>query len=195
VLDVNEPRGAHINRIANPIRTLALAAALVLSLGALAACGGDDTEANGIDRAFAEQMIPHHQGAVDMAEIALERTERPELRELSEQIIASQKAEIAELEAALDGDLSGVAPDGMGMSMEMMGMGMDNGMLRSAQQFDLAFIDMMIPHHEGAIVMSDVELERGENPEMQELAREITAAQEREIAQMREWRTAWAQEG
>jgi uncharacterized protein (DUF305 family) len=43
--------------------------------------------------------------------------------------------------------------------------------------------------------MSDVELERGENPEMQKLAREITAAQEREIAQMREWRSAWAQEG
>jgi uncharacterized protein (DUF305 family) len=83
----------------------------------------------------------------------------------------------------------------MGMSMEMMGMNMDNGMLRSARQFDLAFIDMMIPHHEGAVVMSDVELERGENPEMQKLAREITAAQEREIAQMREWRTAWAQEG
>jgi uncharacterized protein (DUF305 family) len=195
VLDVNEPRGAHINRFTHPIRTLTLAAALVLSLGALAACGGGATDANGIDRAFAEQMIPHHQGAVEMAEIALERTQRPELRELSEQIIASQKAEIAEFESALDGDLSGVESESMGMSMEMMGMNMDNGMLRSARQFDLAFIDMMIPHHEGAVVMSDVELERGENPEMQELAREITAAQEREIAQMREWRTAWAQEG
>ncbi|MBA2261447.1 MAG: DUF305 domain-containing protein [Solirubrobacterales bacterium] len=184
-----------MNRFTHPIRTLALAATLVLSLGALAACGGDATEANGIDRAFAEQMIPHHQGAVEMAEIALERTERPELRELSEQIIASQKAEIAEFESALDGDLSGVESESMGMSMEMMGMNMDNGMLRSARQFDLAFIDMMIPHHEGAVVMSDVELERGENPEMQTLAREITAAQEREITQMREWRTAWAQEG
>jgi uncharacterized protein (DUF305 family) len=68
-------------------------------------------------------------------------------------------------------------------------------MLRSAQQFDRAFIDMMIPHHEGAVVMSDVERKRGENPEMQAMAREITAAQKREIAQMREWRTAWAQEG
>ena len=83
----------------------------------------------------------------------------------------------------------------MGMSMEAMGMDMDPGMLRSAQPFDLAFIDMMIPHHEGAIVMSDVELRRGENREMRDLAREITAAQEREIAQMREWRTVWAQEG
>jgi len=184
-----------MNRITQPIRTLAMVAALVLALGALAACGGEDTEANGTDRAFAEMMIPHHQGAVEMAEIALERSQRPELRELSEQIIASQKAEIAQFEEALGGDLEGVESESMGMSMEMMGMGMDNGMLRSARQFDLAFIDMMIPHHEGAVVMSDVELERGDNPEMQKLAREITAAQEREIAQMREWRTAWAQEG
>jgi len=182
-----------VNAITHRTRALALAAALVLSLGALAACGGDDTEANGIDRAFAEMMIPHHQGAVEMAEIALERTERPELRKLSEQIIASQKAEIAEFEEALDGDLEGVESESMGMSMGMMGMDMD--MLRSAQQFDRAFIDMMIPHHEGAVVMSDVERKRGENPEMQAMAREITAAQEREIAQMREWRTAWAQEG
>lgn len=182
-----------MNRITH--RTLALVAALALSLGALAACGGEDPEANGIDRAFAEQMIPHHQGAVDMAEIALERAEHPELRELAEQIISSQETEIAELEDALDDELAGVEPQSMGMSMEMMGMGMDPGMLRTMQPFDLAFIEMMIPHHEGAIVMSDVELRRGENSEMRDLAREITAAQEREIAQMREWRTAWAQDG
>ncbi|HEV2753656.1 MAG TPA: DUF305 domain-containing protein [Solirubrobacteraceae bacterium] len=184
-----------MKRIAHRIRTPALIAALALSLAALGACGGDDTQANGIDRAFAEQMIPHHQSAVDMAEIALERAERPELRELAEQIISSQEAEIAELEEALDDELAGVEPQSMGMSMEAMGMDMDPGMLRSAQPFDLAFIDMMIPHHEGAIVMSDVELRRGENREMRDLAREITAAQEREIAQMREWRTVWAQEG
>ncbi|HEV2820494.1 MAG TPA: DUF305 domain-containing protein [Solirubrobacteraceae bacterium] len=184
-----------MNRIVHPIRTLALVAALVLSLGALAACGGDDTQANGIDRYFAEQMIPHHQGAVDMAEMALERAEHPELRELAEQIITTQKAEIAQLQAALDDELAGVEAQSMGMSMEQMGMGMDHGMLRSAQQFDQAFIDMMIPHHEGGVVMSDVELQRGENPEMRGLARQITAAQQREIAQMREWRTAWAQEG
>ena len=184
-----------MNRIAQPIRTVALVAALVLSLGALGACGGEDTRANGIDRAFAEQMIPHHQGAIDMAEIALERAEHPELRELAEQIISSQKAEIAELEGALDRELAGVEAASMGMSMEEMGMGMDAGMLGTAQPFDQAFIEMMIPHHEGAIVMSDVELRRGENPAMRDLAREITAAQEREIAQMREWRTAWKQEG
>lgn len=183
-----------MNAIAHAIR-IAAVAALVLSLGALGACGGEDAQANGVDRAFAEQMIPHHQGAVEMAQMALERAEHPELRELAEQIISSQKAEIAELEEALDEELAGVEPASMGLSMEEMGMAMDHGMLRSAEQFDQAFIDMMIPHHEGAIVMSDVELQRGENPEMKELAREITAAQEREIAQMREWRTDWAPEG
>ncbi len=184
-----------MHRITHPIRALVPAAALVLSLAALVACGGDDTQANGIDRAFAEQMIPHHQGAVDMAEIALERAERPELRALAETIIASQEAEIAQLREALEGELAGVEPESLGMSMEMMGMGMDPGMLRSAEPFDVAFIDMMVPHHVGAIEMSRVELERGENPRMRALARSITADQEREIAQMREWRAAWAQEG
>ena len=183
-----------MQRIAHPVRTLVLAAGLVLSL-VLVACGGQDTKANGIDRAFAEQMIPHHQSAVDMAKVGLERTKRPELRGLAEDIIASQNKEIATMRAAVEGPLGGVEPESMGMSMEEMGMDMDHNMLRGANPFDVAFIDMMIPHHEGAIRMAQVELLRGENPDMQALAREIIAAQEREIAQMRGWRAAWAQEG
>jgi len=182
-----------MQRISHPVRALAIAAGLVLSL-ALVACGGEDTKANGIDRSFAEQMIPHHQGAIDMARVALERAQRPELRGLAEDIIASQDAEIATMRSAVEGPLSGAEPESMGMSMEMMGMGMDHNMLRGANPFDLAFIDMMIPHHEGAVRMAQVELERGENPEMQALARSIMAAQKREIAQMREWRAAWAQQ-
>ncbi len=184
-----------MQRITHPVRSFALAAALVLSIGALVACGGEDTKANGIDRAFAEQMIPHHQSAVDMGKVGLERAQRPELRSLAENIIASQNSEIATMRSAVEGPLAGVEPESMGMSMEMMGMGMDHNMLRGANPFDLAFIDMMIPHHEGAIRMARIELERGENPEMQALARSIMAAQEREIAQMREWRAAWARQG
>jgi len=183
-----------MQRIAHPVRALAIAAGLALSL-ALVACGGQDTKANGTDRAFADQMIPHHQSAVDMANVALERTRRPQLRSLAEDIIASQNKEIATMRAAVEGPLSGEEPESMGMSMEEMGMGMDHNMLRGANPFDPAFIDMMIPHHEGAVRMAQIELERGENPEMRALARSIIASQEREIAQMREWRAAWAPEG
>jgi uncharacterized protein (DUF305 family) len=64
-------------------------------------------------------------------------------------------------------------------------------MLRDAKPFDREFIDMMIPHHEGAVTMAKEELEKGDNPTLRKLAEDIIAAQNREIAQMREWREKW----
>jgi len=82
--------------------------ALALSvLGALAVvgilaagCGGDDSEkasANPIDRAFAADMISHHEGAIEMAEVARERGDHREVRQLAADIIVAQKAEISTL--------------------------------------------------------------------------------------------------
>jgi uncharacterized protein (DUF305 family) len=61
--------------------------------------------------------------------------------------------------------------------------------LESARPFDRAFIDMMIPHHAGAIRMARVETEEGENDELVELAHRIIEAQSREIRAMNEHRT------
>jgi uncharacterized protein (DUF305 family) len=49
------------------------------------------------DKAFLEEMIVHHEGAVDMAELVLEKSERPELRKLAEEIITAQKKEIGDM--------------------------------------------------------------------------------------------------
>ena len=57
--------------------------------------------------------------------------------------------------------------------------------------FDQQFIDMMVPHHEGAVRMAREELATGENPKLRRLAEEIIAAQRREIDQMRLWRKKW----
>ena len=67
----------------------------------------------------------------------------------------------------------------------MMGMDADPAMLADADPFDAEFIDMMVPHHEGAVAMAKAELIRGADPELKALAQDIIDAQQREISEMR----------
>ncbi len=76
-----------------------------------------------------------------------------------------------------------------------MGMMMDPQQLANKEPFDKAFIDAMIPHHQSAIEMAQVALEKSDNPKIKELAENIISAQQREIEQMREWRREWYPQG
>ena len=69
-----------------------------------------------------------------------------------------------------------------------MGMNMDDSMLMTADPFDREFIDMMVPHHQGAIRMARVQLAKGKDPQLRKLATAIIAAQSKEIEQMNSWR-------
>jgi len=53
---------------------------------------------------------------------------------------------------------------------------------------DKDFVNMMLPHHQGAVDMAKVELQYGKDPMLHELATSIIAAQEKEIAMMKAWR-------
>lgn len=172
------------------------------------ACGGTDQSAlvgNEADAAFVADMVPHHEGAVVMAEVAQQRAENPELRALANEIIVAQEKEISEMEAIredlpeADGDTEhSMGKDHMGhmgMNAGGMGMDMDPAELADVRFFDIAFIDMMIPHHEGAIEMADQLLDEGESPQLLAMAKAIIASQTAEIEQMRKWRAQWIKRG
>ena len=86
---------------------------------------------------------------------------------------------------------AGVDLQDLGMTDAEMGMDMDMDMLMSTKAFDRMFIDMMIPHHQGAIRMARMELADGRDPELRKLAGAIIAAQSKEIEEMNAWRKDW----
>jgi uncharacterized protein (DUF305 family) len=149
------------------------------------------------DKAFIDAMVPHHQGAIVMARVALENAEHEEIRDLSRNIVSTQQAEIGELKAIKKEEF-GTSNVPMEMSSEQMrgmGMMMDPQSLAEENPFDRAFIDAMIPHHRSAIEMAKVANQESENPRIKELAGNIVSTQKAEIEQMRRWQEQWYQEG
>jgi uncharacterized protein (DUF305 family) len=149
------------------------------------------------DRAFIDAMVPHHQGAIAMAEVALKNAEHEEIKELSRNIVSTQQSEIEELKSIKQEEFgtSNVPMEMSPKQMRGMGMMMDPKRLSKREPFDEAFIDTMIPHHQSAIEMAKVANEKSEIPEIEELAQNIVSAQKREIQQMRRWREQWYPEG
>ena len=176
------------------IGTAALAALLATGLGA---CGSGEHHAAAkrggttSDRGFVNDMTPHHEAAVEMAAVARRRAEHPEVRRLAASIASSQRDEIDQMARMKRRLTAGGTGASLGLSQHAMGMDMHMGGLERAKPFDRAFIDAMVPHHQGAIAMARVELRRGTDGPARALARRIIAAQTKEIAQMRRWRKRW----
>lgn len=147
------------------------------------------------DLQFIDTMIHHHQGAVDMAKIIDGKTQNAELIKFGKQIVADQEKEIAQMKEWREKWFKG-APRAMNMEMPGMAdsMKMDMSKLSNSKDkaFDLAFIEMMIPHHDGAVEMAKEALTKSEKPEIKTLANQIIKAQEAEIKMMNEWKTKWS---
>jgi uncharacterized protein (DUF305 family) len=164
---------------------------------------GSGSFSDALDRHFIEQMIPHHEDAIVMADLALLKTKRPEIRQLAEDIKRDQTREIGEMRAwyqkwfgkdvsgAPSGEMMGHGMMGRGTMMGMMGDETDLAALESAKDFDRAFIEQMIPHHQMAVMMAGMLIGGTDRSEMVSLGESITASQSAEIDQMRGWYHAW----
>ncbi|WP_405060833.1 DUF305 domain-containing protein [Kribbella sp. NBC_01505] len=164
--------------------------ALIL-LGVLTACSNDQAapaaDFNDADVTFATQMIPHHQQAVQMASMAGYSATSAEVKKLATAIKAAQDPEIKTLSTWLVtwGKPVPTPVHGEHGAHEMPGMMTEDDMsnLGNAKgaQFDRQWTQLMIEHHQGALVMAKTEQSTGKNPEAVALAGKIQSDQSREI--------------
>ena len=200
----------------NPAR-----AALQPQAAPLAPCGaaGGALGRQGADGRFIVMMIPHHDGAIAMADLALTRAQHPEIRALAARIKASQSAENAQMRrwyrqwfgtdvpdwtvSGINGGINGGYGVGSGMGGGM-GMGYGRGMwmgmpgmatsleaLKRATNFDRAFIEQMIPHHRMGVMMASHAQWNTQHPELRQLQAAMVRVQSQEIAQMAQWYRQW----
>ncbi|MGN9807028.1 DUF305 domain-containing protein [Micromonospora sp. L32] len=195
-------------------RRAALAGVALSTALTLAACGGDDHQAGSghdmpgtganagpsasasatfddADVMFAQMMIPHHQQAVQMSELADSRAGDPEVERLAAQIKAAQAPEIATMTGWLTAwgrPVPSGSPSGghdHGMPGMMSDADMANLAAASGREFDRQFLAMMIAHHQGAITMAEQEIGNGVNADAKAMAQQIITAQQGEIDTMR----------
>ncbi len=193
------------------MRIIALMAALfTIGISAALADASVDGRSGRAEVRFLEGMIDHHQMALDMANDCLDKAEAESVRALCTQIIAAQSAEIELMRgwllawynvayapmsmmemmpaAPAAGGHSGHAGHG-GMAMPQtdppMMMGMFAGLNRlEGRDYDIAWLEAMIDHHDDALHMSERLLGRAQHDELIALANTIISAQSAEIALM-----------
>ena len=169
-----------------------------------------------VDQHFIEMMIPHHQDAIAMADLASSRAKRPEVKKIAEAIKKEQTREIQEMHTWYkqwygkevpaysmtdmgmmgnhhnQGQGTGMMGQGrMGQGQGMMSMATDLDALKKAPDFDKEFVRQMIPHHQMAVRMAQMASGRAARPEIRTLAQSIIKSQNAEIAQMQGWQQSW----
>ena len=133
-------------------------------------------------------MIDHHMMAVMTAEPCIDKAVHEELRSMCEQIVAIQTREIETMQAWLE--------SWYGVTYEPT---MKPGMMQEVERlaaldgadFEIAFMEMMIKHHEGAIREAQHCVDRAYHPELIALCEDIIAAQQAEIQQLQTWLCEW----
>lgn len=138
---------------------------------------------------FVNAMVPHHEGAIEMAKVAKKRSERKEILALADAILETQQSEIDQMKK-LQEELPKSASSMMDGN-QMSAMQAETAQLETVEEFDQAFIAAMIPHHQSAVEMAEKVITSGSNADVRQLAQNIITAQNDEIAQMEKWSMDW----
>ncbi|MFE2568503.1 DUF305 domain-containing protein [Streptomyces mirabilis] len=203
--------GKHLHH--NPVRRVAAVGVVAAGALMLSACGSDSDGASGMsgmdhggskssatatakagdvdeaDVTFAQMMIPHHEQAVAMAELADGRASDAEIKDLAAKIEKAQDPEIKTMTGWLKSWGKPTATgDTPGMDMGSDGMMSDKDMkeLKAMQgkEFDKMFAQMMIDHHDGAIAMAKTEQKSGQNADAKKMADAIVRGQSAEVKRL-----------
>jgi uncharacterized protein (DUF305 family) len=150
------------------------------------------------DLQFIDTMTQHHEEAIRMAETALKNSQNEDLKKFAQQIIDAQTAEVQQMSDWREKWYTGKATaknmnmPGMKESMSAMATDANKFSVTSGKEFDLMFINAMIPHHEGAVKMAKDAQTKAEHAEIKTLAAQIIKAQQAEIKMMNDWKARWA---
>lgn len=159
-----------------------------------------------VDQRFIVMMIPHHDGAIAMAELARVRAKRPQIRVLAQQIKASQTAENAQMRrwykqwfgtevpvwsSFVPGYGMGMGMSDTGIGMGMRGIATNMQALKAAPDFDRAFLELMVPHHRMGVMMASHAQWNSIHPELRQLEAAMVRVQSQEIEQMEQWYRQW----
>ena len=159
--------------------------------------GSETLKGEAFDKDFIANMIAHHQGAIDMAKLAQTNAKHSELKTMANEIVSAQESEIADMKQwQSDWGYPSTSAENMqdhsamGMMDEMAGMmGALEG--KTGDDFDKAFLEQMIMHHQSAIDMAIPAETNAAHQEVKVLARDIIIAQSAEIDQMKQWQSDW----
>jgi uncharacterized protein (DUF305 family) len=210
------PAGRGGSRLLTAVLAAVIAVGLVLAGGGLAVAlgiGRTDTPAgDSVDAGFARDMSRHHQQAVEMANLALERSDDPEIRQLAFDISATQTNQLGRMQGWLslwglprtDGEVMAWMDGGMGGDMAgmdhsghdaaaadgavMPGMATETELAEfrtlTGTEFDVRFLQLMIRHHQGGLEMAEYGRDHAAVPAVRRLARSIAETQAAETTTM-----------
>lgn len=137
---------------------------------------------------YMKEMIDHHHMAIMMAELGMTKATRSEIRELSEDIIDAQSAEIKKMQGWLK-SWYGITHSPEMTKADEKQMGKLESL--SGRAFDIAYLKEMITHHKMAVKMSRPLAEHASHPELKQLAKDVISTQTAEIKMMQGWLEDW----